>query len=1613
MGQNCIFRLSHYLLRRVPMKKRILLVSCAIAAVAAIIFYCSPTQNPFTDTRNAKISLVFRDSKGLASTDLAVSDTVGNTVRIGVCPYLSSLIDSVVITIVQYRNNTDSVYVLKNFSSDIDTVWNSLTFTTVGKWTVNASAVVQGGRLYALSGYITIHAKTVSATIQPATETRVEDSIAVFTAYTSADTPATFQWYHDTSAMVGETAASFVKSHIALSDSGNYTCLVRDKWGDTGRTVQPAVLTITPKVIIRTNTKPVISVTGHSTILSTEICSLTVLATDPDSGQTHVFTVVKAPTGYTFSGNLFTWSPPASYLGTDTLKSDTAIFAVADNGQPPMSDTQKVAIIVSLRIPPPDSVKGVAAVSRINGNFVFTWNKSKNADQYAVYRSKDTTAAGFVLFATTQDTVFTATKDTGFYYYVIATNSKGQSAHSAIIHSTVINSPPKWSHDTITVLVNQGTLVSFNCADSCKDTNGDAVSFQLVSAGSVNDSLIGAIWKYTPSHSDSGLYWVKIKAWDGMDSSIVNLAVHVVVVTASPSAPTLVSPADNATNVVVAPTLTWNTVTGAATYRAQVSTVNTFAIIYTQDSTLIAGSKTISGLSNGTKYYWRVNAKNAGGMSAWASDSFTTIVGGPAIPVLTAPADNATNVPVALTLGWNTVTGAATYRVQVSTGNTFATIYAQDSTLTTGSKAISGLSNNTKYYWRVNATNAGGTSAWTTDSFTTIIAVPATPSLTAPADNATNVAVGPTLTWNAVTGAASYRVQVSTVNTFATIYAQDSTLTTGSKAISGLSNNTKYYWRVNATNAGGTSAWTTDSFTTIIAVPATPSLTAPADNATNVAVGPTLTWNTVTGAVTYRVQVSTVNTFATIYAQDSTLTTGSKAISGLSNGTKYYWRVDVTNAGGASAWATDSFTTIIGGPAIPVLTAPSDNATNVAVAPMLQWNAATGAATYRVQMATDLSFATPLKDSTLAALSKSLSGLANGTKYYWRVDATNAAGTSGWATDSFTTIIATPGVPALLSPTDNAPNVSLSPSPTLQWAAVTGAATYRVQVSTNLSFAAPLKDSTLAALSKAISGLANGTKYYWRVDATNAAGTSGWATDSFTTIVAAPAITAQPQSQSANKGGSVNLSVTATPAGVTYVWHQKNNATVKSTTQICTLTSLAYSDSGQYYVVVSNAAGSVTSDTTAKVTVMDNVNPSITLNGSLDTTVLLNTTYTDKGVSTATDDRDGNVISRTSVTGLPNMAAVGKYTVTWHVSDLTGNSNTATRIVRVQGWEAGPDIPTTYFSAVQTSNGDLYVGYDDPNFNTIVVVKYDGTTNTWQSVGSQVATAFGNKFQLCLSPDKSFPYVVYKASVGVGASKLTIGSNSWTSVMTPGCGITTYPYDYSSAISSDGTPYVMMKASLYNTNMYPFKANTGTQCWDSAFSNDNYFTGYGSEAPLAAMNSQDNLFVAYDVSYNIDVMFHGSSFWTELGGGHVPSSGSVARGLILDESVPQIPYVLGVDSVDLSPRVWKLGTNQWTSLGHVTNVQVSDNLCLAYSSFSKGFYVGYLNATNDSCFVLTYSGNAWQGFPQLTNGAVPVTNAASFTTQGRIQVLIGQSVYYVLYPKAGSFMGIEKYQIVQ
>jgi hypothetical protein len=177
----------------------------------------------------------------------------------------------------------------------------------------------------------------------------------------------------------------------------------------------------------------------------------------------------------------------------------------------------------------------------------------------------------------------------------------------------------------------------------------------------------------------------------------------------------------------------------------------------------------------------------------------------PPAPVLISPANGAVNQPLALTLAWSTVNSAKSYALQVSTSSTFASFVRNRTGLTSPRLSVGRLAGNTTYYWRADATGAGGTGSWTGAWSFTTLSVPAAPVLALPSNNAVVAATPFTLSWSTVSLANNYVAQVSTSSAFIS-YSQYRT-TSGTVAVTNITVNSAYYWRVRAANSAGNGPW--------------------------------------------------------------------------------------------------------------------------------------------------------------------------------------------------------------------------------------------------------------------------------------------------------------------------------------------------------------------------------------------------------------------------------------------------------------------------------------------------------------------------------------------------------------------------------------------------------------------------------------------------------------------------------------------------------------------------------------------------------------------------------------------------------------------------------------
>ncbi len=165
----------------------------------------------------------------------------------------------------------------------------------------------------------------------------------------------------------------------------------------------------------------------------------------------------------------------------------------------------------------------------------------------------------------------------------------------------------------------------------------------------------------------------------------------------------------------------WTQVNGANGYELEVSTTEDFSALVTNYDPLAVSPATtttadVTDLSSGTTYYLRVRSRDAGDKTSdySAMVSFLTLPGTP----VGAPAEDVGRN--SFTAGWSAVTSATEYVVEVSSDN-FASIIFADTTTETSS-SVTGLTGDVQYQYRILATNATGSSPYSSEVLVTTLA---------------------------------------------------------------------------------------------------------------------------------------------------------------------------------------------------------------------------------------------------------------------------------------------------------------------------------------------------------------------------------------------------------------------------------------------------------------------------------------------------------------------------------------------------------------------------------------------------------------------------------------------------------------------------------------------------------------------------------------------------------------------------------------------------------------------------------------------------------------------------------------------------------------------------
>ncbi len=395
-----------------------------------------------------------------------------------------------------------------------------------------------------------------------------------------------------------------------------------------------------------------------------------------------------------------------------------------------------------------------------------------------------------------------------------------------------------------------------------------------------------------------------------------------------PSAPSATT--QNATSIQIS-SATLNATVNAMYY----STVVTFeygtttsygSTIAATQSPLTGGTNTnvsasITGLSEGITYHYRIKAVNSLGTTTGNDLTFKTLGNVPTCTTLAATNKTTEGAQLNATVNANNLSTTVSFEYGKTISYGSAAIATQSpvtgSSNTNVSASITGLTAGTIYHFRVKTANSLGTNYGNDLTFTTLGQVPTVATLAA--TNITTVGAQLNATVNANYLSTVVIFEYGTTTSYgSTITANQSPVTGGTNtnvnaSISALTVGSTHHYRVKAVNSLGTSYGSDMTFTTLGAVPTASTTAITIITTTGATVNGIVNANYFSTTVSFEYGLTT-GYGSTATATPSTVTGNtstnvSTSITGLTVGTNYHYRVVSTNSLGTTNGNDRTFTT--------------------------------------------------------------------------------------------------------------------------------------------------------------------------------------------------------------------------------------------------------------------------------------------------------------------------------------------------------------------------------------------------------------------------------------------------------------------------------------------------------------------------------------------------------------------------------------------------------------------------------------------------------------------------------------------------------------------------------
>jgi hypothetical protein len=335
-----------------------------------------------------------------------------------------------------------------------------------------------------------------------------------------------------------------------------------------------------------------------------------------------------------------------------------------------------------------------------------------------------------------------------------------------------------------------------------------------------------------------------------------------------------------------------------------------------------------------------------------------------------------------------------------------------------------------------------------------------------------------------------------------------STVTPVSVAISGLTPCTKYHYRLNGTYNGSTVVNGNDStFTTLPLAPIATTNPASAPTFTTVTLNGTVNDNATCGTATVHFEYSTDLSYSSSIAGVPATATGTSAttitaaLTGLTSGTLYNYRLCAVSPGGTSCGSNQTFTTVSAVlPTVITTAATSISYFSATVNGTVNANGTLTNVVFEygtdplllVGTSTIAGNPTTASGSTVTNELANLTGLNSATTYYFRIKGTNPAGPQTGAILNFTTLTLTLPTVVTNAATALAPtSATLNGTVTANGDPTTVSFEYGPTIAYGSTIAgtpSPVTGVTATAVSANLTGLIGNACYHFRCKGVNSSG---------------------------------------------------------------------------------------------------------------------------------------------------------------------------------------------------------------------------------------------------------------------------------------------------------------------------------------------------------------------------------------------------------------------------------------------------------------------------------------------------------------------------------------------